>query len=66
MCRFFIDKDCAIAEINAARDHGPANMIALDAQNHVHENAMYGTRISNRCVTSSEEEESELRPVRRV
>jgi len=61
MCRFFIDKDCAIAEINPLVITGSGDMIALDAKITFDENAMYRHKDLEPLRDLSEEEESEIR-----
>lgn len=61
MCRFFIDYDCAIAEVNPLVITGDGQMIALDAKVTFDENAMFRHKDLEALRDLSEEEESEIR-----
>ncbi len=61
MCRFFIDYDCALAEINPLVITGSGEMIALDAKITFDDNAMYRHKDLESLRDISEEEESEIR-----
>lgn len=61
MCRFFIDYDCALAEINPLVITGDGKMIALDAKITFDENAMFRHKDLETLRDLSEEEESEIR-----
>jgi succinyl-CoA synthetase beta subunit len=61
MCRFFVDYDCALAEINPLVITGSGEMIALDAKITFDDNAMYRHKDLESLRDISEEEESEIR-----
>lgn len=61
MCRFFIDYDCSLAEINPLVITGDGQMIALDAKITFDENAMFRHKDLESLRDLSEEEESEIR-----
>ncbi|EMI42716.1 ADP-forming succinate--CoA ligase subunit beta [Rhodopirellula sp. SWK7] len=61
MCRFFIDYDCALAEVNPLVITGSGEMIALDAKITFDENAMFRHTDLESLRDLSEEEESEIR-----
>ncbi|TWT66649.1 ADP-forming succinate--CoA ligase subunit beta [Allorhodopirellula solitaria] len=61
MCRFFIDADCALAEVNPLVITGDGQMIALDAKITFDENAMFRHKDLEPLRDLSEEEESEIR-----
>ncbi len=61
MCRFFVDYDCALAEVNPLVITGDGEMIALDAKITFDENAMYRHPDLHELRDLSEEDESEVR-----
>ncbi|MFG0266666.1 MAG: ADP-forming succinate--CoA ligase subunit beta [Rhodopirellula sp. JB055] len=61
MCRFFVDFDCEMAEINPLVITGDGEMVALDAKIIFDENAMFRHKDLEELRDLSEEEESELR-----
>jgi len=61
MCRFFVDYDCSLAEINPLVITGNEEMIALDAKITFDENALFRHKELEELRDLSEEEESEIR-----
>ncbi len=61
MCRFFVDYDCAICEVNPLVITGDDKMIALDAKIAFDENAMFRHKDLVDYRDLSEEEPSEVR-----
>ena len=62
VCRFFVDHDCALCEINPLVITGDGQMIALDAKIDFDSNAMYRHKeIAEKYRDLSEEEPSEVK-----
>lgn len=61
ICRFFVDYDCALCEINPLVITGDNQMIALDAKIEIDSNAMYRHKDLQAMRDLSEEEPSEIR-----
>ena len=61
MCRFFVDYDCAICEVNPLVITGDDQMIALDAKVSFDENAMFRHKELAEYRDLTEEEPSEVR-----
>ena len=61
MCRFFVDYDCAICEVNPLVITGDDQMIALDAKVSFDENAMFRHKDLESYRDLTEEEPSEVR-----
>lgn len=61
MCRFYVDYDCEMAEINPLVITGDGEMVALDAKITFDNNAMYRHKDLEELRDLSEEEESEVR-----
>ena len=61
MCRFFVDYDCAICEVNPLVITGDDQMIALDAKIAFDENAMFRHKDLAEYRDLTEEEPSEVR-----
>ncbi|MGB7344955.1 MAG: ADP-forming succinate--CoA ligase subunit beta [Pirellulaceae bacterium] len=61
MCRFFVDYDCAMAEVNPLVITGDDQMIALDAKVSFDENAMFRHKDLVKYRDLTEEEPSEVR-----
>ena len=61
MCRFFVDYDCAICEVNPLVITGDDKMIALDAKVSFDENAMFRHKDLESFRDLTEEEPSEVR-----
>ncbi|MEC8473616.1 MAG: ADP-forming succinate--CoA ligase subunit beta [Planctomycetota bacterium] len=61
VCRFFVDYDCSLAEINPLVITGDGQMIALDAKVTFDSNALYRHRDLLELRDLSEEEPSEVR-----
>lgn len=61
ICRFFVDFDCSLAEINPLVITGDGEMIALDAKVTFDENALFRHKDLLELRDLSEEEESEVR-----
>lgn len=61
MCKFFVDYDCSLAEINPLVITGDGQMIALDAKITFDENALFRHKELHELRDLSEEEESEVR-----
>ncbi|MEM9586059.1 MAG: ADP-forming succinate--CoA ligase subunit beta [Planctomycetota bacterium] len=61
MCRFYVDYDCEMAEINPLVITGDGQMIALDAKITFDNNALYRHKDLEALRDLSEEEESEVR-----
>lgn len=61
MCRFFVDYDCSMAEINPLVITGDGKMIALDAKITFDDNAMFRHKDLLELRDLSEEEPSEVR-----
>ncbi|MEO9593541.1 ADP-forming succinate--CoA ligase subunit beta, partial [Rhodopirellula bahusiensis] len=61
MCRFFVDFDCEMAEINPLVITGDGEIVALDAKIIFDENAMFRHKDLEELRDLSEEEESEMR-----
>ncbi len=61
MCRFFVDYDCSLAEINPLVITGDGKMIALDAKITFDDNAMFRHKDLAEFRDLSEEEPSEVR-----
>ncbi|TWU23064.1 Succinyl-CoA ligase [ADP-forming] subunit beta [Novipirellula galeiformis] len=61
ICRFFVDYDCAMAEINPLVITGSGEMIALDAKITFDDNALYRHKDLLEFRDLSEEEPSEVR-----
>ncbi|MEM1228702.1 MAG: ADP-forming succinate--CoA ligase subunit beta [Planctomycetota bacterium] len=61
LCRFYVDYDCEMAEINPLVITGDNQMVALDAKISFDENAMFRHPDLEELRDLSEEEESEIR-----
>ena len=61
MCRFFVDYDCSLTEVNPLVITGDDQMIALDAKVTFDENAMFRHKDLHELRDLSEEEPSEVR-----
>ena len=61
MCRFFVDYDCSLTEVNPLVITGDDKMIALDAKITFDENAMFRHKDLESLRDLSEEEPSEVR-----
>jgi succinyl-CoA synthetase beta subunit len=60
-CRFFLDNDCSMAEINPLVVTGSGDLVALDAKVQFDDNAMFRHKDFAELRDLSEEDESEVR-----